>query len=48
MTLLRGLGGDLPLLSWLQDAIWPAESRMSPRVARAGMLLAASRCSATA
>ena len=39
MTLLRGLGGDLPLASWLQDAVWPAEARMSPRDARAGMLL---------
>ncbi|MFJ4786553.1 amidohydrolase family protein [Streptomyces sp. NPDC088794] len=39
MTLLRGLGGDLPLLEWLQDAIWPAEARMRPEDARAGMLL---------
>lgn len=27
MTLLRGLGGDLPLMEWLQEHIWPAESR---------------------
>lgn len=39
MTLLRGLGGDLPLLSWLQDVIWPAEARMVARDAGAGMLL---------
>jgi len=39
MTLLRGLGGDLPLLQWLQDSIWPAEARMRPQDARAGMLL---------
>lgn len=39
MTLLRGLGGDLPLLAWLQDAIWPAEARMRSRDAHAGMLL---------
>ncbi|WP_217553921.1 amidohydrolase family protein [Streptomyces sp. GbtcB6] len=39
MTLLRGLGGDLPLLAWLQDAVWPAEARMTSRDARAGMLL---------
>ncbi|MFJ5263810.1 amidohydrolase family protein [Streptomyces sp. NPDC088387] len=39
MTLLRGLGSDLPLLRWLQEAIWPAEARMRPADARAGMLL---------
>ncbi|WP_405581630.1 amidohydrolase family protein [Streptomyces sp. NBC_01092] len=39
MTLLRGLGGDLPLLPWLRDVIWPAEARMQSRDARAGMLL---------
>ncbi|MFE4663959.1 amidohydrolase family protein [Streptomyces sp. NPDC056716] len=39
MTLLRGLGGDLPLLRWLQEVIWPAEARMAPADARAGMLL---------
>ncbi|MFO7788200.1 MAG: TRZ/ATZ family hydrolase, partial [Halospina sp.] len=27
MTLLRGLGNDLPLMEWLQDHIWPAEGR---------------------
>ncbi len=25
MTLLRGLGNDLPLMEWLQEHIWPAE-----------------------
>ncbi|MFK4105114.1 amidohydrolase family protein [Streptomyces sp. NPDC019531] len=39
MTLLRGLGGDLPLMAWLQDAIWPAEARMRPQDAHAGMVL---------
>ncbi|MCX4911583.1 amidohydrolase [Streptomyces sp. NBC_00878] len=39
MTLLRGLGGDLPLMTWLQEAIWPAEARMRPQDAHAGMLL---------
>lgn len=28
MTLLRGLHDDLPLMRWLQEAIWPAESRL--------------------
>jgi 5-methylthioadenosine/S-adenosylhomocysteine deaminase len=27
MTLLRGLADDRPLMSWLQDHIWPAEAR---------------------
>ena len=27
MTLMRGLADDLPLMSWLQDHIWPAEKR---------------------
>jgi 5-methylthioadenosine/S-adenosylhomocysteine deaminase len=26
MTLFRGLADDLPLMTWLQDYIWPAES----------------------
>jgi 5-methylthioadenosine/S-adenosylhomocysteine deaminase len=28
MALLRGLGDDLPLMRWLQEAIWPAEGRL--------------------
>jgi 5-methylthioadenosine/S-adenosylhomocysteine deaminase len=39
MTLLRGMGGDLPLLRWLQEVIWPAEARLLPADVRAGMLL---------
>jgi len=27
MTLLRGLADDLPLMTWLQEHIWPAEMR---------------------
>jgi 5-methylthioadenosine/S-adenosylhomocysteine deaminase len=27
MIALRGMGGDLPLLRWLQDVMWPAEGR---------------------
>ncbi|MCW8906159.1 MAG: TRZ/ATZ family hydrolase [Sedimenticola sp.] len=27
MSLMRGLADDLPLMSWLQDHIWPAEGR---------------------
>ncbi|GAA4854711.1 amidohydrolase family protein [Saccharopolyspora rosea] len=39
MTLLRGMGGDLPLLRWLREVIWPAESRLRPGDVRAGMEL---------
>ncbi len=27
MTLFRGLADDLPLMTWLQDHIWPAEAK---------------------
>lgn len=41
MTLLRGLADDLPLMSWLNDHIWPAEGRwVSPEFVRAGTELA--------
>ncbi|PKW13342.1 amidohydrolase family protein [Saccharopolyspora spinosa] len=39
MTLLRGMGGDLPLLRWLHEVIWPAEARLRPADVRAGMEL---------
>jgi 5-methylthioadenosine/S-adenosylhomocysteine deaminase len=39
MTLLRGVGGDLPLLRWLNEVIWPAEARLRPEDVRAGMVL---------
>ncbi|WP_219418718.1 amidohydrolase family protein [Pseudonocardia nigra] len=37
MTLLRGMGGDLPLMPWLQDVIWPAEGRLRAADVHAGM-----------
>lgn len=41
MTLLRGLHDDLPLMRWLQEAIWPAEARfVSPEFVYDGTLLA--------
>src|SRR5882762_8989229 len=41
MTLLRGLADDLPLMAWLKDHIWPAESRhVSPEFVYDGTLLA--------
>lgn len=39
MTVLRGAGGDLPLMPWLQEVIWPAEGRVRAADVRAGMLL---------
>jgi 5-methylthioadenosine/S-adenosylhomocysteine deaminase len=42
MTLMRGLADDLPLMRWLQEAIWPAEARfVSPDFVYHGSLLAA-------
>lgn len=41
MTVLRGLGSDLPLLRWLQEQMWPNEARMTPADCGAGMLLGA-------
>ncbi|GAA2666205.1 MULTISPECIES: amidohydrolase family protein [Actinosynnema] len=41
MILLRGMGGDLPLMRWLQEAMWPAEAKMTPADMRSGMLLGA-------
>ncbi|EHR63928.1 amidohydrolase family protein [Saccharomonospora cyanea] len=39
MVLLRGMGGDLPLLRWLREVIWPAEAKLRPGDVRAGMTL---------
>jgi len=30
MTLFRGYKGDLPLMRWLQEAIWPIEQKLEP------------------
>jgi 5-methylthioadenosine/S-adenosylhomocysteine deaminase len=41
MALMRGLADDLPLMAWLKDHIWPAESRhVSPDFVYDGTLLA--------
>ena len=41
MSLLRGFADDLPLMRWLSERIWPAESRHAgPDFVRAGTLLA--------
>lgn len=41
MTLLRGVADDLPLMTWLQDHIWPIEGKvMGPEFIRDGVELA--------
>jgi 5-methylthioadenosine/S-adenosylhomocysteine deaminase len=41
MTLLRGIGGDLPLMDWLQQHVWPAErALLSPEFVYDGTRLA--------
>ncbi|MBB4906646.1 amidohydrolase family protein [Actinophytocola algeriensis] len=39
MTVLRGMGGDVPLMRWLREIIWPAEAKLVPSDIEAGMLL---------
>lgn len=39
MTLFRGLADDLPLMTWLNDHIFPAESLLDPERVHAGALL---------
>jgi 5-methylthioadenosine/S-adenosylhomocysteine deaminase len=41
MTLMRGLADDLPLMTWLQEHIWPAEAKVvGPEFVRDGVELA--------
>lgn len=40
MTLLRGYGDGLPLQKWLQEKIWPAETKLKPEQIYYGTLLA--------
>lgn len=40
MTLLRGYGDDLPLMTWLQDYIWPVEAQMTTEDVYIGAKLA--------
>ena len=30
MTLFRGFGGDLPLMRWLREVVWPIEAKLEP------------------
>lgn len=40
MTLMRGYGDDLPLMTWLQDYIWPLEDKMTEEDVYIGAKLA--------
>jgi 5-methylthioadenosine/S-adenosylhomocysteine deaminase len=40
MSLLRGLGEELPLMDWLEKRIWPVEARLDGDLVRAGTDLA--------
>jgi 5-methylthioadenosine/S-adenosylhomocysteine deaminase len=51
MTLFRGYGGDLPLMRWLQEVVWPVEAKLEPedvywgaRLACAEMTRAGTTC----
>lgn len=37
MIVLRGAGGDLPLMRWLREVMWPMEGRLTAEDVRAGM-----------
>ena len=41
LSVLRGMGGDLPLLRWLTEVVWPAEAKLDGADVRAGMLAGA-------
>ena len=40
MTLFRGYGGDLPLMRWLREKIWPVEARLEAEDVYWGVRLA--------
>lgn len=40
MTLFRGYADDMPLMSWLQDKIWPLEEHLTPDDIYQGTILA--------
>ena len=42
MSLMRGMADDLPLMTWLEEHIWPVEGQMlGPKFVRDGSMLAA-------
>ncbi|HEV2790293.1 MAG TPA: amidohydrolase family protein, partial [Solirubrobacterales bacterium] len=40
MTLFRGSGGDLPLMPWLEEKIWPVEAKLEAEDVYRGARLA--------
>jgi 5-methylthioadenosine/S-adenosylhomocysteine deaminase len=42
MTLFRGFGGDLPLMRWLREVVWPVEAKLEPEDVYWGVRLACS------
>ncbi|EPR40774.1 5-methylthioadenosine/S-adenosylhomocysteine deaminase [Desulfovibrio sp. X2] len=40
MTMFRGLADDLPLMQWLQEAVFPVERRLTREAVRTGALIA--------
>ena len=40
MTLLRGVGSDLPLQQWLFDKVFPIEAKLTPEIIKVGNQLA--------
>jgi 5-methylthioadenosine/S-adenosylhomocysteine deaminase len=40
MTLFRGYGGDLPLMRWLQEVVWPVEAKLEQEDVYWGVRLA--------
>jgi 5-methylthioadenosine/S-adenosylhomocysteine deaminase len=40
MTLFRGYGGDLPLMRWLREVVWPVEAKLEPEDVYWGVRLA--------
>ena len=40
MTLFRGYGGDLPLMRWLQEKVWPVEAKLEAEDVYWGVRLA--------
>jgi 5-methylthioadenosine/S-adenosylhomocysteine deaminase len=47
MTLFRGSGGDLPLMPWLQERIWPVEARLEEEDVYWGARLACAEMTGT-
>lgn len=40
MTMLRGLGEELPLMEWLKERIWPVEDKLDGKIVYTGTQLA--------